>query len=82
MASSLAFLTILLDTSEDSKQQSKEVLDKEFDDGNIVKSDNKNLQNVAGARFDPPGQRSILDSVGLFVIHGRRTKLNQALLYN
>ena len=43
----LPFL-ILLDTSEESKQHSKEVLDQEYDGGNIDKSGDKNPQNVAG----------------------------------
>ena len=38
-----------LDTSEEAKQHSREVLDQEFDGGNIEKgSTEKNPQNVAG----------------------------------
>ncbi|KAL8708363.1 MAG: hypothetical protein Q9220_006743 [cf. Caloplaca sp. 1 TL-2023] len=35
-------------TSEESKQHSKEVLDSEFNGGNVDKSGDKNPQNVAG----------------------------------
>ncbi|KAL8797349.1 MAG: hypothetical protein Q9195_000503 [Heterodermia aff. obscurata] len=35
-------------TSEESKQHSKEVLDQEFDGGNVESSGEKNPQNVAG----------------------------------
>ena len=42
-------LTSLLDTSEESKQHSKEVLDNEFNGGDVdTGSDNKNPNNVAG----------------------------------
>ncbi|KAI4194019.1 MAG: hypothetical protein LQ350_008029 [Teloschistes chrysophthalmus] len=36
------------DTSEESKQHSKEVLDKEFNGGNVETSGDKNPNNVAG----------------------------------
>ncbi|KAG7004662.1 hypothetical protein G7Y79_00024g056120 [Physcia stellaris] len=35
-------------TSEESKQHSKEVLDQEFNGGNVESSGDKNPQNVAG----------------------------------
>lgn len=35
-------------TSEESKQHSKEVLEQEFNGGNVEKSTEKNPQNVAG----------------------------------
>ncbi|KAI4086072.1 MAG: hypothetical protein LQ348_002703 [Seirophora lacunosa] len=41
-------LTFVSDTSEESKQHSKDVLDNEFAGGNVEKSDGKNPQNVAG----------------------------------
>lgn len=47
---SLLFLSNLTypDTSEEAKQHSKEVLDQEYNGGEIDKSGDKNPQNVAG----------------------------------
>lgn len=36
------------DTSDEAKQHSKEVLDREFDGGKIEKNEDKNPNNVAG----------------------------------
>ncbi|KAL8913508.1 MAG: hypothetical protein Q9171_001696 [Xanthocarpia ochracea] len=36
------------DTSDEAKQHSKEVLDQEFNGGNVEKSNDKNPNNVAG----------------------------------
>lgn len=41
-------LLTVADTSEESKQHSKEVLDQEFNGGNVDTSGDKNPNNVAG----------------------------------
>ena len=46
---SIGFLLTCTDTSEEAKQHSKEVLDQEFNGGNVdTSSGDKNTNNVAG----------------------------------
>ncbi|KAL9023418.1 MAG: hypothetical protein Q9196_007214 [Gyalolechia fulgens] len=52
-------------TSEEAKQHSKEVLDQEYNGGNIEKSGEKNPQNVAGGlkayEVPRPGYEGLAD---------------------
>ena len=56
-------MLIFVDTSDEAKQHSKDVLDQEFDGGNVQKdSGDKNPNNVAG------GLKALVPSIGQSLI--------------